>query len=80
MREAPSRSIIKELVRRGARVQAYDPVASKEALNCFEVDFKSNPQNLLQRQFGQTLLNIKIKVARLIGLVILKEVSFYLIV
>ena len=31
MREAPSRVIVAELLRRGARVQAYDPVATEEA-------------------------------------------------
>ena len=31
MREAPSRVIVEELIRRGARIQAYDPVASEEA-------------------------------------------------
>jgi len=31
MREAPSRVIVEELTRRGARVQAYDPVAMDEA-------------------------------------------------
>jgi UDPglucose 6-dehydrogenase len=31
MREAPSRTVIAELARRGARVQAYDPVARDEA-------------------------------------------------
>jgi UDPglucose 6-dehydrogenase len=31
MREAPSRVIVDELTRRGARVQAYDPVAMPEA-------------------------------------------------
>ena len=31
MREAPSRVVVEELVRRGARVQAYDPVAMPEA-------------------------------------------------
>jgi UDPglucose 6-dehydrogenase len=31
MREAPSRVIVDELTRRGARVQAYDPVAMEEA-------------------------------------------------
>ncbi|MBI5270555.1 MAG: UDP-glucose/GDP-mannose dehydrogenase family protein [Burkholderiales bacterium] len=31
MREAPSRVVVAELVRRGARVQAYDPVAAAEA-------------------------------------------------
>jgi UDPglucose 6-dehydrogenase len=58
MREAPSRIIIQELVKRGARVQAYDPVASKEALNCFEVDFKNNPQGLLQVNCGETMQSV----------------------
>lgn len=31
MREAPSRTVIAELARRGARLQAYDPVAMQEA-------------------------------------------------
>ncbi|MFT3817068.1 MAG: UDP-glucose/GDP-mannose dehydrogenase family protein [Rubrivivax sp.] len=31
MREAPSRTIVAELARRGARIQAYDPVAMDEA-------------------------------------------------
>jgi len=32
MREAPSRVIISELVRRGALIRAYDPVAAREAM------------------------------------------------
>ena len=44
MREAPSRVIIAELVRRGASVVAYDPVAMPEAAHCFEVDFAHNPE------------------------------------
>ena len=31
MRDAPSRTIVAELARRGARIRAYDPVAGKEA-------------------------------------------------
>jgi len=42
MREAPSRVIIQELVRRGASVVAYDPVSMKEAQHCLELDFKDN--------------------------------------
>jgi UDPglucose 6-dehydrogenase len=39
MREAPSRVIIAELLRRGAKVQAYDPVAADEARRAMlEVD------------------------------------------
>ena len=36
MREAPSRVIVDELTRRGARVQAYDPVAMPEAARVME--------------------------------------------
>ncbi len=46
MREAPSRVIIQELVRRGASVVAYDPVSMKEAQHCLELDFKDNPAGL----------------------------------
>ena len=42
MREAPSRVIITELVKRGASVVAYDPVAMPEAAHCFDVDFSNN--------------------------------------
>jgi UDPglucose 6-dehydrogenase len=46
MREAPSRVIIQELVKRGARVVAYDPVAMPEAKHYFDLDFKGNPEGL----------------------------------
>ncbi len=46
MREAPSRVIIQELVKRGAEVVAYDPVAMPEAGHCLDFDFKSNPEGL----------------------------------
>ena len=36
MREAPSRVIIKELLARGARIQAFDPVAHEEAKRIFK--------------------------------------------
>jgi len=44
MREAPSRVIIGELVKRGATVVAYDPVAMPEAAHCFDVDFANNSE------------------------------------
>ena len=44
MREAPSRVIISELVKRGASVVAYDPVSMPEATHCFELDFAGNPE------------------------------------
>ena len=46
MREAPSRVIIQELVKRGASVVAYDPVAMPEALHCLDVDFKDDSEGL----------------------------------
>ena len=48
MREAPSRVIIQELVKRGAQVVAHDPVAMPEAKHALETDFKSNPDGLAQ--------------------------------
>jgi len=46
MREAPSRFIIAELVKRGAHVQAHDPVAMPEAEHAFGLDFQGNPNSL----------------------------------
>jgi UDPglucose 6-dehydrogenase len=38
MREAPSRVIVAELIRRGATIQAYDPVAAAEARRVLALD------------------------------------------
>ena len=46
MREAPSRVVIAELVKRGASVVAHDPIAMPEAKHCLESDFKGNPESL----------------------------------
>jgi len=46
MREAPSRIIIQELVRRGASVVAHDPVATEEAWHALKLDFKDDPELL----------------------------------
>ncbi|WP_108507962.1 UDP-glucose dehydrogenase family protein [Polynucleobacter acidiphobus] len=46
MREAPSRFIIAELVKRGAQVMAHDPVAMPEAHHAFEIDFQGKPDQL----------------------------------
>jgi len=48
MREAPSRVIIAELVKRGATIVAHDPVSMPEAKHALETDFKGNPQGLTQ--------------------------------
>jgi UDPglucose 6-dehydrogenase len=46
MREAPSRVIISELVRRGAMIVAHDPVASEEAMRALRLDFANEPELL----------------------------------
>lgn len=46
MREAPSRIIILELVQRGAKIRAYDPVAMEEARRCLALDFAAIPERL----------------------------------
>jgi len=48
MREAPSRVIIQELVKRGASVVAHDPVAMPEAKHCLDMDFKNSPEGFKQ--------------------------------
>jgi len=47
MRQAPSRKIIRTLLERGARVRAYDPVATHEAQRSLALDFADRP-DLLQ--------------------------------
>jgi UDPglucose 6-dehydrogenase len=44
MREAPSRVIIKNLLLRGARVSAFDPVASHEAQLALTEDLQDHPE------------------------------------
>jgi UDPglucose 6-dehydrogenase len=46
MREAPSRVLIAELLARGARVVAYDPVALEEAKRTFAVDLRGDDDAL----------------------------------
>jgi UDPglucose 6-dehydrogenase len=54
MREAPSRLIIAELVKRGAMMKAHDPVAMSEAQRALELDFKNQPNLLKQIQMTKT--------------------------
>ncbi|HTJ93736.1 MAG TPA: UDP-glucose/GDP-mannose dehydrogenase family protein [Pararobbsia sp.] len=51
MREAPSRVLIAELLARGARVFAYDPVALEEAKRAFAEDLRDNPGALARLVF-----------------------------
>lgn len=52
MREAPSRVLIKELIKRGATINAYDPVAMSEAEKIFGIESKltyaGRPNSALQ--------------------------------
>lgn len=54
MREAPSRELIAGLVKRGAKVQAYDPVATDEARRVLALDLSDDPEALAQVTFAKT--------------------------
>jgi UDPglucose 6-dehydrogenase len=58
MREAPSRTIIRHLVRRGATIYAYDPVAKDEARRCLEKDFADDPRQLAAITFGDFPMDV----------------------
>ncbi|MCA3822944.1 MAG: UDP-glucose/GDP-mannose dehydrogenase family protein, partial [Burkholderia sp.] len=51
MREAPSRELIAELLSRGARVAAYDPVAQQEARRVIALDLADHPSWLERLTF-----------------------------
>lgn len=51
MREAPSRELIAELLSRGARVSAYDPVAQREARRVLALDLADRPEWLERLSF-----------------------------
>ena len=46
MRDAPSRVIVRELLRAGARVVAHDPVAGEEAMRVLKLDMADAPELL----------------------------------
>lgn len=52
MRQAPSRVLLRELLLRGARVQAYDPVAMEEARRCVAADMADAPDRLAALSFA----------------------------
>ena len=52
MREAPSRTIIKTLLERGARVQVYDPVAMDEARRSLETDLADLHEGFARVRFA----------------------------
>jgi UDPglucose 6-dehydrogenase len=51
VREAPSRSLIAQLLRHGAKIQAFDPVASDEFQRALERDLDDTPHLLKQIQY-----------------------------
>ncbi|CAG7598194.1 UDP-glucose dehydrogenase family protein [Candidatus Vallotia tarda] len=54
MREAPSRKLIVALLRRGAIVRAYDPVAMREAKRVFALDLRDERQVRARLSFVST--------------------------
>jgi UDPglucose 6-dehydrogenase len=58
MREAPSRPLIAELLKRGARVKAYDPVAIDEAKRVFAVDLQHVPQQHARLTFESDEMDV----------------------
>ncbi|CCH06331.1 UDP-glucose/GDP-mannose dehydrogenase family protein [Achromobacter xylosoxidans] len=54
MRDAPSRVVIRELLRRGARIKAHDPVAVQEAKRCLALDFADQPAVLEAMSYVST--------------------------
>jgi len=60
MREAPSRTIIKELVERGAYIYAYDPVATDEAKRAFTLDLSAADMRRIHfcETLNQALVNV----------------------
>jgi UDPglucose 6-dehydrogenase len=51
VREAPSRSLIAQLLRHGAKIQAFDPVASDEFQRAIELDLADEPHLLAGIQY-----------------------------
>ena len=54
MLEAPSREVVTGLLKRGATVRAYDPVATDEARRVFSLDLKENPELRSRLSFVNT--------------------------
>ena len=54
MRDAPSRDIVRELLRRGASVAAHDPVAIEEARRAIAHDLRMHPDWLERLRYANT--------------------------
>lgn len=57
MREAPSRTLIRELLQRGASLRVYDPVAMPEARQCLAVDLREQPKQLNRIEYVEAPLD-----------------------
>ncbi|QGZ63487.1 UDP-glucose dehydrogenase family protein [Paraburkholderia acidisoli] len=57
MREAPSRTLIAELLARGANVKAYDPVATEEAKRVIALDLADVPEHQSRLAFVDDALD-----------------------
>jgi UDPglucose 6-dehydrogenase len=57
MREAPSRTLIAELLARGAHVRAYDPVATEEARRVLELDLAAVPEQQARLSFASDAMD-----------------------
>lgn len=57
MREAPSRTLIRELLERGATLRVYDPVAMDEARQCLAVDLSAQPDLLTRIEYAEAPLD-----------------------
>lgn len=52
MRAAPSRTLIRELLQRGATLRVFDPVAMKEAKRCLAEDLHDQPKLVAQIEYA----------------------------
>ncbi|SEN48181.1 UDP-glucose dehydrogenase [Duganella sp. CF517] len=57
MRAAPSRVMVKELLKRGAKVVAFDPVSMEEARHAFELDLADLPAGQRQLSYSDAPMN-----------------------
>jgi UDPglucose 6-dehydrogenase len=57
VREAPSRSLVGQLLRHGARIKAFDPVASIEFHRALELDLVDEPHLLNRIQYVNTAID-----------------------
>lgn len=57
VREAPSRALIAQLLRHGAKIQAFDPVASDEFQRALELDLADAPHLLQSVQYANKAMD-----------------------